>query len=204
MTWKGYKTFLQTHPLFQTTHCTISITTIILRSVNCWLWWRMVSCVPRTNIRRGLVHPLATCSQGVYNILFVAFHSNPVGGHLNAYFTLLCICLYSYSYVKWMCQAWPGCALANPTKGHSCKLVNNFQIKAPFLVLHIDTYSAGAHSGFEGSDVYLVACCSMCTFGALEPVTGTNSATFASVMMKIQLRYRFCHTVVLVRMCDCL
>jgi hypothetical protein len=28
-----------------------------------------------------------------YNILFVAFHSNPVGGHLNAYRTLLCALL---------------------------------------------------------------------------------------------------------------
>ena len=34
-----------------------------------------------------------------YNVLFVAFHSNPVGGHLNAYPTLhrLCLCFY-----------WPG------------------------------------------------------------------------------------------------
>jgi hypothetical protein len=35
------------------------------------------------------------------------------------------------------------------TKGRSCELVYNFPIKAPFLVLHVDAYSAGAHSGFE-------------------------------------------------------
>jgi hypothetical protein len=40
-----------------------------------------------------------------YNILFVAFHSNPVGGHLNAYRTLHCLrlCFYwpgMYSYIK--------------------------------------------------------------------------------------------------------
>jgi hypothetical protein len=102
-----------------------------------------------------------------------------------------------YSYIKWMCSACPGCALANPTKGRSCELVYNFPIKAPFLVLHVDAYSAGAHFGFEGPDVYLVACCGMCTFGALKPVTSPNATTFASAIMKIQLRYGLCHTVVL-------
>jgi hypothetical protein len=91
----------------------------------------------------------------------------------------------------------PGCALANPTKGRSCKLVYNFPIKAPFLVLHVDAYSAGAHPGFKGSDIYLVTCCGMCTFGALEPVTSPNATMFASAIMKIQLRYGLCHTVVL-------
>jgi hypothetical protein len=102
-----------------------------------------------------------------------------------------------YSYIKRMCSACPGCALANPTKGRSCELVYNFPIKAPFLVLHDDAYLAGAHSGFEGSDVYLVTCCSMCTFGAFEPVTSPNATTFALAIMKIQLRYGLCHTIVL-------
>ena len=37
----------------------------------------------------------------------------------------------------------------------------------------------------------------MGTFGALEPVTGANATTFTSAIMKIQLRYAFCHTIVL-------
>ena len=65
------------------------------------------------------------------------------------------------------------------------------------MVLHVDAYMAGSHTGFEGSEVYLVACCGMCTFGAIEPVSGANATTFASAIMKIQLRYGFCHTVVL-------
>jgi hypothetical protein len=96
-----------------------------------------------------------------------------------------------------MCQACPGCALANPTKSKSYKLVYNFPIKAPFFVLHVDSYSAGTHTGFKGSHVYLVACCSMCTFGALEPISGANATSFASAIMKIQLRFGFCHTIVL-------
>ncbi len=71
------------------------------------------------------------------NIIFIAFHKNPIGGHLNAYRTLHCLrlCFYwsgMYSYVKRMCQACPGCALANPTRRKSSELVYNFLIEDPF------------------------------------------------------------------------
>jgi hypothetical protein len=49
-----------------------------------------------------------------------------------------------YSYVKQMCSACPGCALLNPTKAKSSKLVYNFPIEAPFMVLHVDVYMEGA------------------------------------------------------------
>jgi hypothetical protein len=96
-----------------------------------------------------------------------------------------------------MCAACPGCALSNPTKAKSSKLVYNFPIEAPFMVLHVDAYMAGRHMSFEGSETSLVACCGMCTFGALEPVSGANATTFASAIMKIQMRYGFCHTIIL-------
>ena len=136
------------------------------------------------------------------NILFVAFHANPVGGHLNAYPTLHRLHLLYFwpgmwTYVKKMCSACPGCVLWNPTKAKSSELVYNFPIKAPFMVLHVNAYMAGWHSGFEGSETYLVACCGMCTFGALEPVLGANVITFTSAIMKSQLRYGLCHTIVL-------
>jgi len=136
------------------------------------------------------------------NILFIAFHTNPISGHLNSYRTLHRLCLWyywpgMYSYVKRMCTACPGCTLSNPTKSKSSKLVYNFPIEAPFMVMHMDAYMAGAHSGFEGSETYIVACCGMCSFGALEPVTGANATMFASSIMKIQLQYGFCHTIVL-------
>jgi hypothetical protein len=132
----------------------------------------------------------------------VAFHSNPIGGHLNAYQTLHRLCLWyywpgMYTYVKKMCSTGPGCALLNPTKAKSSEHVYNFPIEAPFLVLHVNAYKAGAHSGFKGLETYLVTCCRMCTFGALEPVTGASATTFASAIMKIQLCYGFCHTIVL-------
>jgi hypothetical protein len=102
-----------------------------------------------------------------------------------------------YAYVKRMCQACPGCMLSNPTCGKSSELVYNFPIEAPFLVIHFNAYSAGKHSSFEGSDVYLIGCCGMCSFACMEPVTKPSATTFASAIMKILLRHGFCHTPVL-------
>jgi hypothetical protein len=76
-------------------------------------------------------------------------------------------------------------------------LIYHFPIEAPMMVLHIDGYSAGKQIGFEGSEMYIIACCGMCTFAAMEPVTNPLATTFASAIMKIILRYGFCHTVVL-------
>jgi hypothetical protein len=95
----------------------------------------------------------------------------------------------------------PRMCLTNPTKGKSSKLVYNFPIEAPFRVLHVDSYSAGAYSSFEGSTSYLIGCCGMCSFGILEPVTSTNASTFASAIMKMQLNFGFCHTIVLGKDC---
>ena len=102
-----------------------------------------------------------------------------------------------YKYISKLCRSCPGCALTNPTKGKARELVYNFPIEAPFQVLHIDGYQAGAASGFEGSSHYLIAACGMCTFAAMEPVANANASTYASSIMKIILRYGFCHTVVL-------
>ena len=65
------------------------------------------------------------------------------------------------------------------------------------LVLHVDVYQAGAVKGLEGSEVYLIACCGMCSFAAMEPVSNASAKTFASALMRIILRYGFCHTVIL-------
>ncbi len=142
---------------------------------------------------------IAPCE--LYNI-FVAFHANPIGAHLNAYRTLHHIWLRfywpsMYAYVKRMCNACPSCALSNPNRGKSSELVYGFPIEAPFFVMHFDAYSAGKHSGFEGSEVYLIGCCGMCRFACMEPVANPSATTFASAFMKIQLRYGFCHTSVL-------
>ena len=134
--------------------------------------------------------------------MLIAFHTNPIGGHLNAYQMLhqLRLCYYwpgMYAYVNRMCHVCPGCTLSNPTCGRSSELVYNFPIKAPFLVIQFDAYAADKHSGFEGSDVYLIGCCRMCSFACMEPVTNPSATTFASTIMQILIRCSFCHTAVL-------
>jgi len=47
--------------------------------------------------------------RGLYDIIFIAFHSNPIGGHLNAYRTLHRLRLRyhwpeMYSFIKRMCN----------------------------------------------------------------------------------------------------
>ena len=147
-----------------------------------------------------------TCLQLVpaefYDIILIAFYSNAIGGHLNAYRTLHRIRLGyywpgMYSYIKRMCNACPGCTLANPTKSKSSELVYNFPIEAPLLVLFVNAYSAGKHSSFDGFEVYLVMCCGMTSVASMEPIPHANSKNFASAIMQIQLRYGFCHTIVL-------
>jgi hypothetical protein len=102
-----------------------------------------------------------------------------------------------YSFIKRMCNACPDCALSNPTRSTSSELVHHFPIDAPFRVLIIDGYSAGKHSGFEGCEVNLIAACGMSGFSVMEPIQHAASLSFALGIMKIQLRFGFCHTIVL-------
>ncbi len=57
----------------------------------------------------------------LFNILFVPFHTNAIGRHLNPSLTFHCLrlCFYwprMFGYVKQMCQACPGCTLSNPNR----------------------------------------------------------------------------------------
>jgi hypothetical protein len=136
------------------------------------------------------------------DILFVVFHPNPISGHLNAYRALHHLCLQHhwpemYSYIKQMCDACPGCALSNSLCSTSSKLVYHFLIDAPFRVLFVDTYSAEKKSGFEGSKNYLITACGMMGFSIMEPILHANMIFFALGIMKIQLWFGFCHTIVL-------
>jgi hypothetical protein len=174
---------------------------------------RTAASVPNLDLRQ-YAHPkqqicgstsytrLQLAPQELHSILFIAFHTNAIGGHLNVSRMLHHLRLHFYwpvmfAYVKCMWQACPGCALSNPHCGKSSELVYNFPIEAPFLVMHFDAYVAGKHAGFERSDAYLISCCGMCSFTCMEPITNPSSTTFASAIMCIILRYGFCHTAVL-------
>jgi hypothetical protein len=89
-----------------------------------------------------------------------------------------------YSYIKKMCQACPGCALSNPGCCTSSELVYHFPIEALFCVLFVDAYKAGNHASFEGGEAYVISCCGMTGFAAMEPVKHATSQAFASAVMK--------------------
>ena len=136
------------------------------------------------------------------NILFICFHTNPIGGHLNAYRTYSRMRMRfmwpgMYKYCTKLCRQCPGCALANRTVRRSAELVYQFPVTAPMLVLHVDGYQAGSHASFEGDNCYLVVGCGMSSFAACEPVRKADSTNFASALMKIMLRYGISHTLIL-------
>ncbi len=54
-----------------------------------------------------------------------------------------------------------------------------------YICEELACYSAGKHSSFDGSEVYLVACCGMTRFASMEPIQHANSKNFASGIMKI-------------------
>ena len=113
------------------------------------------------------------------NIIFVAFHANPVGGHLNAYRTYHRIRQryfwpHMFQYIKRMCKTCPGCSLANLTRNRSSDLVYSFPIDAPMRVLFVDIYAAGAEFNFAGTKHYLIAACGMTAFAVCEDTAEAN------------------------------
>ena len=87
--------------------------------------------------------------------------------------------------------------LSNPTWSQSLELLYSFPIKAPMKVIQINGYAAGKQQGFKGSRIYLIACCRMCTFATMEPISNASAKTIVSAIMKIMLRYSLYHTIVL-------
>ena len=55
-----------------------------------------------------------------------------------------------YKYCMRKCCQCPGCALYNPVVKIN-ELVYKFPINAPFNVLHVDGYKAGAHFNLGGA-----------------------------------------------------
>jgi hypothetical protein len=135
------------------------------------------------------------------NAIFVAFHANPIGGHLNYFRTFknISLCYYwpgMFGYIKDLCSKRPACALANRHRSRAKELVYGFPITAPFFVIHADGYSAGAGKNFDGESTYLITCCGMTGFAAVEPVKSADAAGFAAALMRILLRFGLCHTLV--------
>jgi hypothetical protein len=140
--------------------------------------------------------------ESLRTIVFVAFHANPIGGHMNYVRTFRAIRLRyfwpgMFQFIKDLCLKCPGCALSNRTHRPKSALVYSFPITSPMMVIHVDGYDAGAHSSFEGDKTYVVAVCGMTTFAVMEPVRSKDAKGFAAALMRILLRFGICHTIVL-------
>ncbi|KAL7504453.1 hypothetical protein ACHAXN_002097, partial [Cyclotella atomus] len=136
------------------------------------------------------------------NIVFCAFHANPIGGHFNSFRTFHRIRLRffwprMFTYIEKLCKQCAGCRLANPGINKSSELVYNFPVTEPMAVVHLDAYSAGSLKTYDGVSSYLVAACNMTTFGNMEGIEHADSTSFAAALMKMQLRYGFFRTIVL-------
>ena len=135
------------------------------------------------------------------NMIYVTFHFNPIGGHLNAYRTYFCIRLHYFwpgifQFCKKLTHSCPGCVTSDITSNRSSKLVYSFPIDEPMNVLHVDIYAAGANFNYEGNKHYLIASWGMTSFSVMEPTSKQNASTFAAALMKIWLRFGFSHTIV--------
>ncbi|KAL3787769.1 LOW QUALITY PROTEIN: hypothetical protein HJC23_009820, partial [Cyclotella cryptica] len=136
------------------------------------------------------------------NIVFIAFHANPIGGHFNAYRTFSRIRLRffwpkMYHYISDLVHKCAACRLSNATLRKSSELVYNFPATEPMSVMHVDCYTAGHLRTYDNITCYMVGACNMTAFGLLEGITEPNSTTFAAAIMRFQLRHGFFHTMVL-------
>ena len=136
------------------------------------------------------------------NIIFIAFHSNPIGGHLSLYQTMHRIRLRFYwpnmvKYIQDMINRCPGCKMANATIHRKNNHLYSFPIDAPFRTIHIDIYTLGKTQSFDGIVALFIVVDHMTSFAVIEPVTATNSDAFSKALMKILLTHGLCHTVII-------
>ena len=154
--------------------------------------------VPNKNISVAL----KLVPEKLRNIVFIAFHSNPLGGHLSAYHTVHRIRLRFYwprmvKYVQDMIHKCPGCRLANSTLNAKQNFLYSFPIDAPFRTIHIDIYTLGKTESFDGDVALFIVLDHMTSFAVIEPVRETNSKSFAKALMRILLTHGLCHTVII-------
>ena len=135
------------------------------------------------------------------NIIFLAFHSNPIGGHYSLYYTFHRIRLRyfwpsMYAYLKVMCRLCAGCGLANSFGKLSSELVYSFPMDAPFKVICGDIYKAGDIKAYHGVSALFIIQDLLSGFAIIEELTELNSDAFIRVAMKVLLQHGLCHTFV--------
>ena len=139
--------------------------------------------------------------ESLQKIIFVAFHANPIGTHLDTLCTSHCICQHyfwpvMYQYTKCLVKAFPGCSLSNIAQICSSDLVYDFPINTPMCMLFIDIYSSVADLNFNSFKHYLITAYGMTAFGTRKPTIEQTAEAFAAALMKIWFCFGFFHTIV--------
>ena len=137
----------------------------------------------------------------IRNIIFLSFHSNPIGDHYSFYDTFHHICLQyfwpgMYAYLKLMRHLCAGCGLANSFGRLSNELVYSFPMDAPFKVICGDIYKAGDIKAYNGESALFIIQDMLSGYAIIEELTELNSAAFIRVAMKVLLQHGLCHTFV--------
>jgi hypothetical protein len=133
--------------------------------------------------------------------IFVAFHANPLGGHLSLYYTLHRIRLryhwsHLYTYVKQNIDDCVTCVLRNGGTRASSEFLYSFPIVAPFVTVHADAWVPGKTTSFDGYVGLMIVVCHMTGFAAIEPMKDLNSSSFAWAVYSILLRYGLSQCVI--------
>ena len=135
---------------------------------------------------------LTIVPRGLWNIIFIALHANPIGGHLGPALPLHRIRLryhwpHQYKYITDLCAKCAGCSLSNSFHHPTSELIYSFPFECPFMVVFMDIYHVGAHESFTGDKYILLATDAMTAFTIYEPLPKVNANLLDGAMMKILL-----------------
>ena len=80
-----------------------------------------------------------------------------------------------FQQIKSLCSKCPGCTLANRVTSPAKELTYGFPTTAPFMVFHIDGFSAGSAKNFDDDSTYLIRACGMTGFAVMESVCSPDA-----------------------------
>ena len=133
--------------------------------------------------------------------LFLAFRSNPLGGHYSVYYTFHRLRLRyfwpgMYSYIKRMCKLCAACGLSNSSSKPSRELVYHFPVLLTNQQICGDIYKTGDIQAYQGESALFIIQDMMTGFAIIEELTELNSVAFTKVAMKVLLQQGICHTFI--------
>ena len=124
----------------------------------------------------------------LWNIMFIAYHANPIGAHIIHYatyhrFFLQYLWPQLYSCMKSMISKCTGYRLVHLAHRPSSEIVYHFPVEAPFLVMHIDIYVVGRHQSFQCCHYDLIISDQMTEISIAVSLHEANGSSIATTFM---------------------